>query len=114
VSNITTLQHDDFQVDIVVEEVASVSGATNASVGSDVVDGATVIAKRSIGEAVAMMGRLASAFTTTLAETNPRPSEVQLEFGIEAAGEAGNFVISKLSGKANFSVKMLWRFERGQ
>ena len=111
---VVTLQQDGYEVDVVVDESSSDLGATEASLASEALERATVVAKRSLSDAVSVMGQLACAFTKTLAAAEPKPNEVQLEFGLEAAGEAGNFVVSKLSGKSNFVVKMTWKFERAQ
>lgn len=108
---ILTLSEDGYEVAVVIDEAASVSGAINASIG-DVMDSVTTVAKRTLTDAVGVLGQLACAFTKTLAAAEPKPAEVQLEFGLEAVGEAGNFVVSKVSGKSNFAVKMVWKFDK--
>jgi len=40
------------------------------------------------------------------------PDEVEVTFGLKAAGEFGNFAIAKASAEANYSVKMTWKREK--
>jgi hypothetical protein len=107
---VLTLTENGYEVGVVVDQ-ANATGAIDASIG-DVVDDVSTVAKRTLSEAVGVLGQLACAFTRSLTAADPKPAEVQLEFGLEAAGEAGNFVVSKVSGKSNFSVKMLWKFDQ--
>jgi hypothetical protein len=105
------LTQDGYEVAVVVDEAVGASGAIDASIG-DMVDDVTTVAKRTLSDAVGVLGQLACAFTRALVAADPKPAEVQLEFGLEAAGEAGNFIVSKISGKSNFSVKMVWKFDK--
>jgi hypothetical protein len=68
-------------------------------------------AKLSLEDAADVVGQLASAFSGTLAKAASKPSTVDIEFGLEASGELGNFLVSKVSAKTNFTVKMAWKFD---
>ena len=37
------------------------------------------------------------------------PDELEVTFGIKAAGEAGNFAIAKASAEVNYQVKTVWK-----
>ena len=39
------------------------------------------------------------------------PDEVEVTFGLKAAGELGNFAVAKASAEANYTVKMKWKRE---
>ncbi|MCK4450636.1 MAG: hypothetical protein KAX26_08595 [Anaerolineae bacterium] len=45
--------------------------------------------------------------------TDP-PDEVEVTFGLKAAGELGNFAVAKASAEANYTVKMTWKQEAEQ
>ncbi len=40
------------------------------------------------------------------------PDEIEVTFGLKAAGELGNFAIAKASAEANYEVKMTWKREK--
>ncbi len=68
-------------------------------------------AEASLADSMAVLGHVASAFSKSLAASDHKPNLVEISFGLEASGEAGNFIVSKIGGKANFSVKMTWKPE---
>jgi hypothetical protein len=39
------------------------------------------------------------------------PDELEVTFGLKAAGELGNFAVAKASAEANYTVKMMWKRE---
>jgi hypothetical protein len=39
------------------------------------------------------------------------PDELEVTFGLKAAGELGNFAVAKASAEANYTVKMTWKRE---
>lgn len=41
--------------------------------------------------------------------TETKPDEIEVQFGIKAAGEIGGFAIAKIGAEANYTVKMVWR-----
>ena len=103
--------HNGQLVDVVVEdELGGARASDKAGVG-EFLQGTTRKVKVSLHESVVVLGQIASAFSASLANSDPKPANVEINFGLEASGEAGNFIISKISGKSNFSVKMTWKFE---
>lgn len=62
----------------------------------------------SFDTAVAMVRPAADALLTKLQELDRVPNEIQVEFGIELAAEAGAF-IATASTAAQFRVSMTWR-----
>lgn len=109
------ITHKDYVIDVVVEEnVPTVApGATKAGMGG-LLHGTGHTVSVSLQESVGVLGQIASAFTASLASHDPKPAAVEINFGLEASGEAGNFIISKVAGKANFSVKMSWKFDENE
>jgi len=98
-------------VDVVADVQPSGGGASDKAGVGEFLSGATRNVKVSLAESVAVLGQVASAFSASLAASDPKPATVEISFGLEASGEAGNFIISKLSGRSNFSVKMNWNFQ---
>ena len=39
------------------------------------------------------------------------PDELEVTFGLKAAGELGNFAVAKASAEANYTIKMTWNRE---
>lgn len=116
--------HDDGEILIVVDEAMPSAppypaGPTQRGFGSPPegilprVGGAgseaPLVGKLSIDDAVAVVGRLSDAFSKALATGPARPSEVEIEFGLEASADLGGLIVGKISGKANFNVKMTWK-----
>jgi hypothetical protein len=54
----------------------------------------------------------AKAVRDAAARLEQPPKELELTFGLALLAE-GNFAVTKLSGDANFSVRMVWRDEPG-
>lgn len=54
----------------------------------------------------------AKAVRDAAARLDQPPKELELSFGLALLAE-GNFAVTKLSGDANFSVRMVWRDEHG-
>jgi len=105
--------HDDFTVDVIVDSVTSGDGAADKAGVGEFLTGASRKVQVSLTDSLSVLGKVASAFSASLAESDPKPQSVEITFGLEASGEAGNFIISKVSGTANFSVKMSWSFPGG-
>ena len=106
------ITHKDYVIDVVVEENAPAvaRGATKAGIGGLLNDTRHTVSV-SLQESVGVLGQIASVFTASLASHDPKPTAVEINFGLEASGEAGNFIISKVAGEANFSVKMSWKLD---
>jgi hypothetical protein len=105
-------RNDDGQyvIDVVVEEPRGGSGAADKAGAGGFIANAITTTKVSLTDSVAILGQIASAFSASLAGSEPKPEAVEINFGLEVSAEAGNFVVSKLAGKANFAVKMSWKF----
>jgi hypothetical protein len=50
----------------------------------------------------------AGAFVRAVNGLDDVPDQIEIEFGIKATGEVGNLAVGKLSGDANYSVKLTW------
>jgi hypothetical protein len=50
----------------------------------------------------------AGAFVRAVNGLDDVPNQIEIEFGIKATGEVGNLAVGKLSGDANYSVKLTW------
>jgi hypothetical protein len=61
-------------------------------------------------EAIKSVVRInAETFYKAISNLSHPPSEVEMTFGIKATGEAGNFVITKVGGEANYTFKLVWK-----
>jgi hypothetical protein len=108
----TRKEIEDCTIEVMVDTPAGASGASDkAGAASDFLDSASQKIRVSLSESVGVLGQIASAFSASLANSEPKPSSVEINFGLEASGEAGNFIISKVAGSANFSVRMSWKFD---
>jgi hypothetical protein len=120
-----TFGHEDGPVLIVVDEAmpspaASVQRSFNpnpadplARSGGFPAPGEALVGKVTLDDAVKVVARLSEAFSKALAGAVVRPSEVEIEFGLEASAELGGLLVGKASGKANFNVKMTWKTASG-
>jgi len=73
------------------------------------VQGATTAIQLSLGEALAAVAESACAFYTASGSAEVPPEEVEVSFGLKASTELNGFVVAKVGGEANFSVKMVWK-----
>ena len=96
-------------VQIVVDESLPAGPSQKAGTGSAMLPGGK--AAVSLEAATQVVGTLADAFSVALENCPNKPSLVEVTFGLEAGGEIGNFLISKITGKTNFSVKLSWKYE---
>ncbi len=110
-SRVVEFQSNGAAIQIVTEEAATPGASQRASTGSTSTDFRKITAPLGLDEATRVVGELSDAFSRSLASAAKRPNDVEVTFGLEASGEFGNFLISKISGKANFSVKLSWKFE---
>jgi hypothetical protein len=51
----------------------------------------------------------AAAFMNEVSAMDVKPSEIEMTFGLKASGELGNFAVGKVTGDANYKVRMLWK-----
>ena len=68
--------------------------------------------KLRFGEALSAARKSAVELRKALAEA--RADEVEVEFGLKATGELGNFAIAKAGVEANYRVTMTWKKERSR
>jgi hypothetical protein len=110
-TNVLEFESGGVSVQIVADENPPKGASQKASTGGAATAVAKVKSSLGLEDATRVVGELADAFSKALADTASKPSTVEVNFGLEASGEFGNFLISKLSGKANFSVKLSWKFD---
>lgn len=101
----------DYSVLVQVDDDRPLAGASrNASTGEEKLTG--MLEKRLPMESLTrMVAQLAESFSASLAQTEHKPAMVEISFGLEASGELGNFLITKIAGKTNFDVKMTWKYD---
>ena len=58
--------------------------------------------------ALTSMRAIANAFLNQAENLTVKPSEIELNFGLDVAGEAGVFAVAKGSAKAAFGIKIKW------
>lgn len=61
--------------------------------------------------ALSSMEVIANGFLDRVEKLTIKPSEIELNFGLDVAGEAGVFAVAKGSAKAAFGVKIKWSDE---
>ncbi len=94
-------------VEVAAQETQA-GGIVKAGIGEKLQDG---VAKAQATFERALCGlveRSAGAFVRAVNALDDPPDQVEMEFAIKATGEAGNFAVGKLSGDANYSVKLTW------
>ena len=103
------LTGDNFMVMVQVDDDRPFSGASqDASSAGDRLTG--MLEKRlPIESLTKLVAQLAESFSASLEQTKHKPATVEISFGVEASGELGNFLITKIAGKTNFAVKMTWK-----
>lgn len=53
----------------------------------------------------------AETFIKSVRSLSALPNEAELTFGLNATGEVGNIAIAKVSGEANYMIKLTWKRE---
>lgn len=90
------------------DDLPPMGASRNASTGGEKLVG--MLERRLPMESLTkMVAQLAESFSESLAQIEHKPSTVEISFGLEASGELGNFLITKIAGKTNFGVKMTWK-----
>jgi len=49
------------------------------------------------------------AFITAVESLDTPPTELEIAFGLNVSTEIGGFMVSKLSGDANYTVRLSWK-----
>lgn len=86
---------------------AGVDGVVETGLGDRVKAGAEWVSgslEDSVKGAAQMLANAAFA-------VDPAPSEVEVTFGVKAAGEVGSIVVGRGTAEANFVVRCVWRRE---
>jgi Trypsin-co-occurring domain 1 len=92
-------------VEASVEPTAVADGVVETGFADRVRDGAAAVS----ASLEATVRAAAEALATAAFAIEPAPAEVEVTFGVTAAGEAGNVVIGRGTAGANFTVRCLWR-----
>ena len=62
-------------------------------------------------DAMGVVRENAQTIINKVKDLSDPPDEVEVTFGLKAAGELGNFAVAKASAEANYTVKMTWKRE---
>ena len=66
-------------------------------------------AQASFDQALASLIRgSVGGFVRAVSAMDDVPDQIEIEFGIKATGEVGNLAVGKVSGDANYTVKLTW------
>jgi hypothetical protein len=93
---------------VLVETDQPQSGVTRAS--RDRAGNVITSVNRRFEDAFVGVKKSAMALRRQLEEV--KADEVEVTFGLKAAGEAGNFAIGKVGVEANYTVTLKWSHER--
>ena len=74
--------------------------------------GEPVRAEKKFGDALEGVKKSAKAMMAKFREL--QADEVELTFGLKAAGELGNFAVAKASVEANYEVTLKWKNQEGE
>jgi hypothetical protein len=95
-------------VELEPPELLPADGVLKAGVADRIQDN---LAKAQAGFDRALSGLIrnsAGAFVRAVNSLDPVPDQIEISFGIKATAEVGNFAVGKLSGDANYGVKLTW------
>jgi hypothetical protein len=108
----TLLQYHSEQGSILVEvdpQVMPPDANKPLRAGAAEVAGAVIkAAGLTFDAALASVRVIANGFLAQTENLTARPSEIELSFGLDVAGEAGVFGVAKGSTKSAFEVKIKW------
>lgn len=94
------------------EEDALAKGVLPASRAiGDTVQNAVEEVQTKFEDAMNVVRENAQAIINKVKDLSDPPDEVEVTFGLKAAGELGNFAVAKASAEANYTVKMKWKRE---
>ncbi len=83
-------------------------GIVKAGIGEKLQDGVAKAQATFERALCSLVERTAGAFVRAVNALDDPPNEIEMEFAIKATGEVGNLAVGKLSGDANYSVKLTW------
>ena len=99
-------------VEVEEEEAAIAKGVMPVSrgIGDKVQDTVEEVQTR-FEDAMNVVRQNAQTIINKVKGLSDPPDEVEVTFGLKAAGELGNFAVAKASAEANYTVKMKWKRE---
>jgi hypothetical protein len=95
-------------VELAQAEVHPPAGVVKAGIADRVQDNVARAQARFDSALTALIRGSAGAFVRAVNALEDVPDQVEIEFGIKATGEVGNLAVGKLSGDANYTVKLTW------
>ncbi|CAM5637654.1 hypothetical protein STAFG_1091 [Streptomyces afghaniensis 772] len=90
------------------DDLADRNGVQKAGLRGRLRDGTAVAQEsfeRVIGKVVEVHAR---TFVNAIRAIDDPPDEAEISFGLKATGEAGNFVVTKVTGEMNYGVRLVW------
>ena len=95
-------------IELAQAEVQPPSGVVKAGIADRVQDNLAK-AQATFDHALAGLIRgSAGAFVRAVNALENVPDQIEIQFGIKATGEVGNLAVGKVSGDANYTVRLLW------
>ncbi len=86
-------------------QIEPVSGPIRQEMNTDKFIGAT---RETLDGVAGVIEESCQAFLDRITKLNAKPSEIGIEFGVDASGEAGIPLLTKGSLGANFKVTLKW------
>ena len=101
---------DGSKITVEVEETLPNAGGLVKAGASGRVEGAVSAVQATFEEVIeSVVVQNAQAFVNAVGKLSESPAEVEVTFALKAAGELGIFTVAKISGDANYTVKMVWK-----
>ena len=93
-------------------EGESQSGVVKAGRLGEKVQDAVLEAQICFEDAMNTVKHSAETIIEKIKGLSDRPDEVEVTFGLKAAGELGNMAIGNVGGEANYTVTLKWKREK--
>ena len=68
--------------------------------------------RETLNQVAAVVENSCAAFIARIADLEAKPSEIGIEFGVDAGGEAGIPFVTKGSVGANFKISLIWTWTK--
>lgn len=102
---------------LVEVEESEIAGQTGSPIKAGLVDkvkDTVAIAGSTLEEALRrVIGYNVDALYSAVHGVPHPPTEVEMTFALKATGELSNLAVGKLSGEANYTVKLVWKGAQG-
>jgi hypothetical protein len=95
-------------VEVAERETISAPGVVKAGLGDRLQDNVSRAQLTLESALSAVIERSAGAFVRAVNSLDDPPGQIEVEFSVKATGELSNFAVGKLSGDANYAVKLTW------